>query len=106
MQDLKKTSTPLILGLIGFSFLFLFIIRFIFMSYSNSWTSPKYLDYLFILFFYSAWIFDIAGLIFGMMGLNTENRKYAKVSIILSILGLLEYVLLYSMIAGMFGMRI
>jgi hypothetical protein len=44
------------------------------------------------------------GLVLGVRGLKIGEPEYAKIAIILSILGLLEYVLLYYIFALMFGM--
>lgn len=74
------------------------------MSVSILWVSPKYLDFLFTAFFYSAWIFDVAGIILGIKGWKMADAKYAKIGIFFSVLGLLEYVLFYYVLALMFGM--
>lgn len=104
MQDLEDSKLGLFLGLTGFLELFLFLFSVLILK---RFVLENFFSLFIVLepfIIYSAWIFDLAGLFFGLMGLRTKNRKYAKISILLSISGLLEYVLLYYSLALLFGM--
>ena len=103
MNNINNGKTSATFGAIGLVAMFLYIVRFLFMKYAISWQSLLFIDYIFTFFFYSAWVFDSMGLVFGVMGLKPDNKRLAKAGILLSVFGLFEYFLFFYVLAKMFG---
>lgn len=53
--------------------------------------------------YYWSWLFDLSGLLFGILGLKSEKKIYAKAGIALSVLGLLGYLLFFGYLVMRFG---
>ncbi|GEM_PF-5591512 len=104
MDNKQIGKASVVFGTIGLVSFLLFIGRLIVMKYAVSWYSVIIVDYIFIFIFYTAWIFDVLGIFFGIKGLKLEEKMLARTGIILSVLGLFEYMLLYFILASTFGM--
>lgn len=103
-MKISNNEIAFIFSLVGFIELFIFIIGIVFFQRLITERVFSIFVDLEPIIIYSAWIFDIIGLVFGIKGLKTDGAKYAKIGIGLSIAGLLEYVLFYYILALMFGL--
>jgi hypothetical protein len=99
-----KSKISQIFGIIGFTELLIPIIILVFFQRAVISNFLFIFEEIYPIFLFSAWIFDIAGIIFGVKGLKAGEGKIVKMGILLSVLGLFEYLLLYFILAKMFGM--
>jgi signal transduction histidine kinase len=84
---------------------------FLIMALISPFLYPKLISTLFYSYitqiesfsYYSAWLFDIIGLILGFMGFSSQKKKLAMAGIFLSICGLLGYLLFFFLLWARFG---
>ncbi len=103
MNISKNGKIAIIFGAIGFTELFILVIGVtMFQNLIIDYLSV--FETIFSIFLISAWIFDVLGLYFGIKSLEQGEKRLARTGIILSALGLLEYLILYFILASTFGM--
>lgn len=102
---LKKilSIASLIFSIFGFFSVALLIILFIFPNEISQLSFYAVYIHFEGVFFYFGWAFDLIGLILGIVVFKSEFKKLAKLSIIISVLGLLGYPLLFILMWRMFG---
>jgi uncharacterized protein YacL len=95
--------TSLLFGIFGFISVSMLILAFVFPNEISQLNLFSIYAYLGGVFFYLGWVFDLIGLISGIIVFKSEFKRTAKLSIILSVLGLLGYPLLFVLMWRMFG---
>lgn len=102
---LKKilSIASLLFSIFGFFSIFPLILSFVFPNEISQLSFFFELAYIEGVFFYLGWVFDLIGLILGIVFFKSEFKKIAKLSIVLSVLGLLGYPLLFFLMWRMFG---
>jgi hypothetical protein len=98
-----KNKAGFIFSLIGFLELLIVLVAVIFFR-EDMILYLTIFEMIYPVLLFSAWIFGLIGLVLGIKSLKSPDNKYAKIGIALSVLGLLEYVLFYYILVGIFGL--
>jgi hypothetical protein len=102
---LKKilSIASLIFSIFGFFSVVLLIILFIFPNEISQLSFYTVYIHFEGVFFYFGWVFDLIGLMLGIILFKSEFKRTVRLSVILSVLGLLGYPLLFILMWRMFG---
>ncbi len=103
MNKSAVAKFSLVLGIIGLLLITIFNFYFSKNIYANYIKTNLFFESLIPNFYNLAWIFDISGIIFGILGLYSKKRKLAITGIGLSIAGLFGYLIFFIILWITFG---